>query len=140
MSETEKKTKISIRTRRFLTNRLLNRRQFVVEVEHPGKGTVPRKDVQAKIGEMFKVKDAEKTVVVFNLKTHFGGGKSTGFGLIYDNASFCKRYEPKYRLLRMGLAKKKEGSRKQRKEKKNKMKKYRGTNAAKAAGQSAKKK
>lgn len=31
----------------------------------------------------------------------FGGGKSTGFGLIYDNLDAAKKFEPKYRLVRV---------------------------------------
>jgi ribosomal protein S24E len=33
----------------------------------------------------------------------FGGGKSTGFGLIYDNLDAAKKFEPKYRLVRVCL-------------------------------------
>ena len=39
-------------------------------------------------------------VFTFGFKTNFGGGKSTGFGLIYDTMDFAKKFEPKYRLLR----------------------------------------
>lgn len=31
----------------------------------------------------------------------FGGGKSTGFGLIYDSIENAKKFEPKYRLVRV---------------------------------------
>ncbi|NBK25959.1 MAG: hypothetical protein EOM68_28580, partial [Spirochaetia bacterium] len=31
----------------------------------------------------------------------FGGGKSTGFGLIYDDLKAAKQFEPKYRLIRV---------------------------------------
>lgn len=31
----------------------------------------------------------------------FGGGKSTGFGLIYDSVDNAKKFEPKYRLVRV---------------------------------------
>ena len=50
----------------------------------------------------------------------FGGGKSTGFALIYDNEAAEKKFEPKYRLARVGLGPERSGSRKQIKEKKNK--------------------
>ena len=60
-----------------------------------------------------------------------GGGKSTGFALIYDSMDFLKRNEPKYRLKRMGLYEKEKASRKQRKERKNRQKKVRGTKKAK---------
>ena len=36
----------------------------------------------------------------FGFKTQFGGGKSTGFALIYDTMDFAKKFEPKYRLVR----------------------------------------
>lgn len=74
---------------------------------------------------MYDVKD-EKCVFVFGLRTQFGGGKSTGFGLIYDNLEAAKKFEPKYRLIRNGLAEAVEKSRKQRKERKNRTKKLRG--------------
>lgn len=34
-------------------------------------------------------------------RTAFGGGKSTGFALIYDNMDAAKKFEPKYRLVRV---------------------------------------
>ena len=62
----------------------------------------------------------------FGFKTQFGGGKSTGFALIYDTMDFAKKFEPRYRLIRQGLMEAKaRGSRKQRKEKKNRTKKVR---------------
>lgn len=56
-------------------------------------------------------------------RTQFGVGKSTGFGLIYDSMDSAKKYEPKYMLIRNGLAPKVEKSRKQIKERKNRSKK-----------------
>lgn len=35
------------------------------------------------------------------MRTQFGGGKSSGFGLIYDNVEVAKKFEPKYRLVRV---------------------------------------
>jgi hypothetical protein len=34
----------------------------------------------------------------------FGGGKSTGFGLIYDDVKSAKSFEPKHRLVRVSIA------------------------------------
>merc|ERR1719445_1297597 len=76
-------------------------------------------------------------VFTFGFKTQFGGGKSTGFALIYDTMDFAKKFEPKCRLVRQGVAEAKtRGSRKQRKEKKNRTKKVRGIAKAKV-GQAA---
>ena len=33
----------------------------------------------------------------------FGGGKSTGFGLIYDTLDAAKKFEPRYRLVRVSF-------------------------------------
>merc|ERR1719158_601815 len=71
-------------------------------------------------------------VFTFGFKTQFGGGKSTGFALIYDTMDFAKKFEPKYRLVRQGVAEAKaKVSRKQKKEGKNRMHKVRGTAKAK---------
>lgn len=51
----------------------------------------------------------------------FGGGKSTGFGLIYDNLEVAKKFEPQHRLIRNGLATAVSKSRKQAKERKNRV-------------------
>jgi hypothetical protein len=40
--------------------------------------------------------------VTFGLRTHFGGGRSTGFALIYDDEASQKKFEPKHRLIRVG--------------------------------------
>merc|ERR1719245_384263 len=71
-------------------------------------------------------------VFAFGFKTQFGGGKSTGFALIYDTMDFAKKFEPKYRLVSQGVSEAKaKVSRKQKKERKNRMKKVRGTAKAK---------
>lgn len=38
---------------------------------------------------------------VMHLGLQFGGGKSTGFGLIYDSIDAAKKFEPRYRLVRV---------------------------------------
>ncbi|KAG9050350.1 ribosomal protein S24A [Tulasnella sp. UAMH 9824] len=115
-----------------MNNRLLQRRQFVLDVIHPGAANVPKTELKDKLAEKFKT-DKDR-VVVFGFRTAFGGGRSTGFALIYDNEEAQKRFEPKYRLIRDGLAKKVERpTRKLRKERKNRQKKFRGTAKVKAA-------
>jgi len=68
-----------------------------------------------------------ETTFLFGFRTAFGGGKTTGFALIYDTVEDAKKFEPKHRLVRAGLKEKKETSRKQIKEAKNRGKKIRGT-------------
>ncbi|KAE8810227.1 40S ribosomal protein S24-2 [Hordeum vulgare] len=130
MAET-RPSAVTLRTRKFMTNRLLSRKQFVLEVIHPGQANVPKTELKDKLAKMYDVKEPN-CIVVFKFRTHFGGGKSTGFGLIYDNLDAAKKFEPKYRLIRNGLATKVEKSRKQIKERKNRSKKIRGVKKTKA--------
>ncbi|KAK8482995.1 hypothetical protein V6N11_069184 [Hibiscus sabdariffa] len=129
---------VTIRTRKFMTNRLLSRKQFIIDVLHPGRPNVSKAELKEKLARMYEVKD-QNSIFVFKFRTHFGGGKSTGFGLIYDSVENAKKYEPKYRLIRNGLDTKVEKSRKQMKERKNRAKKIRGVKKTKA-GDAAKKK
>ncbi|KAK7258729.1 hypothetical protein RIF29_24311 [Crotalaria pallida] len=128
----ENKPAVTIRTRKFMTNRLLSRKQFIVDVLHPGRANVSKAELKEKLARMYDVKDPN-SVFVFKFRTHFGGGKSTGFGLIYDSVENAKKYEPKYRLIRNGLDTKVEKSRKQMKERKNRAKKIRGVKKTKAS-------
>ncbi|KAK8721010.1 hypothetical protein OTU49_012975, partial [Cherax quadricarinatus] len=127
----ESETTATVRTRKFLTNRLLNRKQMVVDVLHPDRATVPKSEIKEKLAKMYKT--TGDVVFCFGFRTAFGGGKSTGFALIYDTLDYAKKIEPKYRLVRQGLLEVKKTARKQRKERKNRMKKARGTAKAKLA-------
>ncbi|KAI0078887.1 40S ribosomal protein S24 [Panus rudis PR-1116 ss-1] len=123
---------VTIRTRKFITNRLLARRQFVVDVLHPSRANVSKAELAEKLAAMYKADKAR--VVPFGFKTVFGGGRSTGFALIYDDEASQRKFEPKYRLIRAGLMDAPvKTNRKLRKERKNRAKKFRGTKKAKAA-------
>jgi len=98
---------------------------MIVDIVHPGRANVPKSDLQEQVGGMYKADP--KLTVLFGFRTKFGGGKSTGFCLIYDNEEAIRKFEPKHRLIRQGLQEKKETSRKAIKEAKNKGKKIRGT-------------
>ncbi|KAJ7570572.1 hypothetical protein O6H91_01G126400 [Diphasiastrum complanatum] len=110
---------------------------IVIDVLHPGRPNVSKAQLREKLASLYEVRDTQ-SVFVFGLRTKFGGGKSTGFGLIYDNVDAAKKFEPKYRLVRNGLATRVEKSRKQMKERKNRAKKIRGVKKTKAAGDAAK--
>nr|AAX62458.1 ribosomal protein S24 [Lysiphlebus testaceipes] len=126
----------TIRTRKFMTNKLLCRKQMVVDVLHPGQASVKKTEIREKLAKMYKV--TPDVIFVFGFQTQFGGGKSTGFALIYETLDFAKKFEPKHRLQRHQLYEKQKVSRKQRKERKNRMKKVRGTKKSKV-GAAAKK-
>ena len=135
-------------------NPLLSRKQMVVDVIHPGRGmsnlccflddrpwrplltccfysfssllaNVPKSELNDLLAGMFK--GDPKLTITFGFRTKFGGGKSTGFCLIYDNEDAMVKFEPKHRMVRKGVTEKKERSRKAMKEAKNKGKKVRGT-------------
>mmetsp|Transcript_125 Transcript_125/g.69 ORF Transcript_125/g.69 Transcript_125/m.69 type:complete len:93 (-) Transcript_125:2-280(-) len=78
-----------VRTRKFKNNPLLGRKQFVVEVMHPGAANISKKDLAEKLAKMYK--HDNKTIQLFGFKTAFGGGRSTGFGLMYDNQEKKKK-------------------------------------------------
>ena len=114
---------------------------------------VSKEQIKAKLAQMFKSK--EDCIAIYGLKTKFGGGRSTGFALIYDNADFKKKYSLKTILRRVififlikrfilntlqdGLFKKADKTRKQKKEIKGRVKKVRGIAKAKAAAAGGKK-
>merc|ERR1712113_767693 len=119
-------SEFTIRTRKFKQNPLLGRKQFVLDVIHPSMANVSKKDLATKLASMYKVHDSG-CIQLFGFKTAFGGGRSSGFGLIYENKDKMKKFEPKYRLKRAGLGGDKGGSgRRGKKDSKNRMKKARG--------------
>ncbi len=50
--------------------------------------------------QLFKVNEVDR-VFTFGFRTVFGGGRSSGFALVYDDLESAKKYEPKYRLARV---------------------------------------
>merc|ERR1712159_844712 len=123
---------VTVRPRKLITNRLLNRRQMIIDVHHPNLPTPDKKLLRELICEhLSKAKNAKAdpdATSIFGLRTDYGGGKTSGFCLVYDSTEAAKMIEPKHRLIKIGLteATSKHG-RKQRKEKKNREKKFRGT-------------
>merc|ERR1712061_790823 len=110
------------------------RKQFVLDVIHPNAANVSKKDLATKLATMYKVHDSQ-CIQLFGFKTAFGGSRSTGFGLIYENLDKMKQFEPKYRLKRAGVAEEKAGAgRRAKKDTKNRRKKVRGKEKTKAAG------
>lgn len=118
---------VTLRTRKFMTNRLLGRKQMVVDVIHPNTPTPSKEILREKLQKLYSVPDVQQ-IQVFGLRTGFGGGKTTGFAMIYDSIDSFKKFEPRHRLIRAGMMTKAERpSRQQRKQRKNRLKKLRGT-------------
>ena len=72
-----------IRTRKFLTNPLLGRKQCIVDVFHQEVGCISRKQIQESVAKKFRVE--KQLVVIFGNKLKFGGGKTQAFCLIYNS-------------------------------------------------------
>ncbi|ORY69100.1 ribosomal protein L23/L15e core domain-containing protein [Pseudomassariella vexata] len=127
---------VTLRTRKFIRNPLLGRKQMVVDILHPSRPNISKDQLRDKLASMYKAQKDQ--ISVFGLRTAFGGGKTTGFALVYDSPEAMKKFEPQYRLVRVGLATKVErASRQQRKQRKNRQKTLRGTEKVK--GKKAKK-
>lgn len=56
---------VTIRTRKFLTNRLLQRRQMIIDVIHPGRPNVSKADLREKLAKLYK---SESEVIVINVE------------------------------------------------------------------------
>merc|ERR1712072_101131 len=112
---------VTLRTRKFIRNPLLGRKQMVVDILHPNRANISKEVLREKLGGLYKAQKDQ--ISVFGLRTQFGGGKTTGFALVYDSPEAMKKFEPQYRLVRVGLATKAErASRQQRKQRKNRQK------------------
>ncbi|OAA56828.1 Ribosomal protein S24e [Cordyceps fumosorosea ARSEF 2679] len=128
-------TPVTLRTRKFLRNPLLGRKQMVVDILHPGRAGISKTELSEKLGAMYKA--SKDQISVFGLKSQFGGGKTTGFATVYDSPEAMLKFEPRYRLIRVGKATKPERAAKQQlcagKQRKNRLKKLRGTAKVKGA-------
>ena len=83
------------------------------DVLHPNRANVSKDELRDKLSGLYST--TKDQVSVFGFRTQFGGGKSTGFALVYDSSEALKRFEPHYRLVRIGAADKIEkASRQQR--------------------------
>lgn len=83
------------------------------DVLHPNRPNVSKEELREKLAQLYKA--SKDQVNCFGFRTQYGGGKSTGFALIYDSNESMKKFEPHYRLVRVGMANKIEkASRQQR--------------------------
>ena len=66
---------------------------------HPDMANVSKAQIKAKLATMFKAK--EDSISIYGLKTKFGGGRSSGFALIYDSPDAKKKFSSKTLLKRV---------------------------------------
>lgn len=84
------------------------------DVLHPNRANVSKDELRSKLAELYKANKDQ--VSCFGFRTQYGGGKSTGFALIYSSQEAMKKFEPHYRLVRYGMANKIEKASRQQRE------------------------
>jgi len=62
---------------------------------------VSKAQIKEKLSKVLKTK--EECISIFGLKTKFGGGRSSGFALVYDNLDAKKKYDSKTLNQRVSL-------------------------------------
>ena len=92
-------SKFILYVRKFLKNPLLARKQASIELIHPNEAGVDKASIKAKLAKVMKTK--EECINIFGLKAKFGGGRSSGFALIYDSVDARKRYDSKTAIKRV---------------------------------------
>eukprot|EP01053_Blabericola_migrator_P005594 Blabericola_migrator_1__5593@NODE_2848_length_2290_cov_197_718848_g1785_i0_p3_GENE_NODE_2848_length_2290_cov_197_718848_g1785_i0NODE_2848_length_2290_cov_197_718848_g1785_i0_p3_ORF_typecomplete_len134_score21_42Ribosomal_S24e/PF01282_19/6_9e28_NODE_2848_length_2290_cov_197_718848_g1785_i0277678 len=129
----------TIGVRKFMSNPLLQRKQFHIEVSHPGQGNVTKQAIREQLAKAYKISDLNR-IVVYGFTHVYGGGRSRGFGCIYDSLAAANKFERKYRLVRLGIAKAdaKTVNRRAKKDIRTRTSKVRGIAKAKVAGSTKK--
>ncbi|KAM5329736.1 small ribosomal subunit protein eS24-like [Glossophaga mutica] len=102
---------------------------MVIAILYPEKATVSKTEICEKPANMCKT--TPDVTFVFGFRNHFGGNRTTGFGVTCYSLDYTEKDGPIHKLTRHGLYEKKKTSRKQQKEHKNRMKKVRRTTKAK---------
>ena len=73
----------------------------IVDVLHPNHGPLTKSAIRTKLARIYKTQ--KQFIFAFGFKTVFGGGKTTGFALIYDGLDQAKKFEPKHRLIKVRI-------------------------------------
>ena len=63
----------------------------MIDIVHPKRANVSKEELEGKLAERFRTKKG--CCVVYGLKTQFGGSKSSGFALVYDNEEYRHKYD-----------------------------------------------
>jgi len=82
----------------------------LLDVYHEGKPNVSQADLKALITAKYNWDT--KNLVLYGFRTAFGGNRSTGFCLAYDNQQYLAKYEPNFRLRKLAILPKRNPQRK----------------------------
>lgn len=89
---------MDIKIRDKIENKLYNRVELILIIEHPGEATPKRDDIKSRVAAMFN--HNEKLVVVKKILTEFGKNRSIAKVYLYNEEKDMMRIEPKYILKR----------------------------------------
>merc|ERR1719272_518968 len=95
-------------------NPLLDRKQCAIQVLHPDSGNISKASIKTALAQ--KLKSQEDRISVFGMQTKFGGGRSSGFALIYASVESKRKFDSKTMCKRDGLISKRPQGRKALKE------------------------
>ncbi|MCL2509861.1 MAG: 30S ribosomal protein S24e [Methanomassiliicoccaceae archaeon] len=82
-------------------NPLQKRKEVYFTIDHVGEKTPGRNSVAEEIAK--KVKSKRDCVVIDNIESNYGIGKSKGYAKVYESKEIAMSYENKYLLKRNGI-------------------------------------
>ena len=88
--------KLHVRFSKVKNNRLLSRVQMIVDVYHDRKTNVTKEQIREALKKRFN----KSHIVLVRVKQLFGGGRTKGIALVYDNEEAMKRNETEKKLSR----------------------------------------
>ena len=91
-------TKEKCLTQQTTNGKILLVKLQIVEISH-GEKKITKEQIREHVRSHFK----KPQVSVFGLEKAFGGGRTRGFVLVYDNEDSLKKYEPPARQLKVTL-------------------------------------
>lgn len=80
----------------------MNRKQIKIEFSHPGEQGPSKERARDLVAKKYNISD-KHTVIMMDLKTTYGGGRTRANALVYDNMTNLKKNDTRFRMLRMGL-------------------------------------
>ncbi|QOJ78173.1 30S ribosomal protein S24e [Infirmifilum lucidum] len=83
-------------------NRMVPRREIIVEIEHWGGGTPTRQQIVETVRNILNLPSSD-VVVVRKILTSYGACVTRAYIHVYDSESRARAFEPKYILKRNGL-------------------------------------
>merc|ERR1712060_995260 len=83
-------------------NPCFNRKQVKLELHHPGVICPSKKEARDLLAKHYKVA-AKEAIIVMNVKTLYGGGKSRAEAHIYSSVDEMNLNAARFRKLRMGI-------------------------------------